>query len=147
MRSILLKYYRSKCDCFSRKLHPDMKRVQIKDTAIPAQPSVASRAAHVKNDAENKWVTLSLLKVLQIFSLLYTPFFLHNMFLCCWFLGRTSTDLWKCKYQIYVWNHWIWWNKNVVTLVWYCCLVQGSPDQTCVLQSLAPTLIKHTWTS
>ncbi|KTG32007.1 hypothetical protein cypCar_00017107 [Cyprinus carpio] len=31
-----------------------MKRVQIKETAIPAQPSVASKAAHVKNDTENK---------------------------------------------------------------------------------------------
>ncbi|XP_016129928.1 small kinetochore-associated protein-like [Sinocyclocheilus grahami] len=31
-----------------------MKRVQLKDTAIPAQPSVASRAAHVKNNTDNK---------------------------------------------------------------------------------------------
>ncbi|XP_026060051.1 small kinetochore-associated protein [Carassius auratus] len=31
-----------------------MKRVQIKDTAIPAQPSMTSRAAQVKNDTENK---------------------------------------------------------------------------------------------
>ncbi|XP_042586083.1 uncharacterized protein LOC109081867 isoform X2 [Cyprinus carpio] len=31
-----------------------MKRVQLKDTAIPAQSSVASRAAHIKNDTDNK---------------------------------------------------------------------------------------------
>ncbi|XP_067261172.1 small kinetochore-associated protein [Chanodichthys erythropterus] len=31
-----------------------MKRVQMKDTAISAQPCVTSRAAHVKNDTDNK---------------------------------------------------------------------------------------------
>ncbi|XP_052394756.1 small kinetochore-associated protein [Carassius gibelio] len=31
-----------------------MKRVQLKVTAIPAQSSVTSRAAHIKNDTDNK---------------------------------------------------------------------------------------------
>uniref|UniRef100_A0A8C1XMD9 Kinetochore localized astrin (SPAG5) binding protein n=1 Tax=Cyprinus carpio TaxID=7962 RepID=A0A8C1XMD9_CYPCA len=35
-----------------------MKRAQLKDTAIPAQSSVASRAAHIKNDTDNKWASL-----------------------------------------------------------------------------------------
>ncbi|ROL45470.1 hypothetical protein DPX16_16145 [Anabarilius grahami] len=35
-----------------------MKRVQMKDTAISAHPSVTSRAAHVKNDTDNKWASL-----------------------------------------------------------------------------------------
>ncbi|KAL1282677.1 hypothetical protein QQF64_001480 [Cirrhinus molitorella] len=40
-----------------------MKRAQIRDTAISAQPNVATRATHVKNDIDNKKNQLRSLKV------------------------------------------------------------------------------------
>ncbi|XP_073699438.1 small kinetochore-associated protein [Garra rufa] len=40
-----------------------MKRAQIRDTAFPAQPNVASRVAHGKNDTDNKKNQLRSLKV------------------------------------------------------------------------------------
>lgn len=43
-----------KISTFSVSPERDMKRVQMKDAAISAQP----RAAHVKNDTDNKWASL-----------------------------------------------------------------------------------------